>query len=52
MEIVLRTVAGYGWLGLLLRDGQEVYRTGRFWPDAAGALAACEAMLARMEPAA
>ena len=33
IDIVLRYVDGYGWLGLLIetRYGVEVYRTGRFY---------------------
>jgi len=48
MDIVCRQVPGYGWLGLIMKDGREEYRTGSFWPDAEQALAACQAMAAKL----
>jgi len=47
-DIVCRHVPGYGWLGLLLRDGCEEYRTGSFKSDPLAALEACEAMAAKL----
>lgn len=40
-DIVCRFVPGHGWLGLLVRDGREAYRTGAFKMDPLHALDAC-----------
>jgi hypothetical protein len=48
-DVVCRFVPGLGWLGLLVRLGDELYRTGRFWPDAEQALDAVQRFQAKVE---
>ena len=48
-DITCRFVPGLGWLGLLVRLGQEVYRTGRFWPDAEQAHDAVQRFIAKVQ---
>lgn len=47
-DIIIRRVPGYGWLGLLVRDGREEYRTGGFQVDPLHALEACKTMAAKL----
>jgi hypothetical protein len=45
-DITLRLVPGYGWLPIVLLDGAELYRGGRFQETAADALEQAERMMA------
>lgn len=47
-DMTLRFVPGYGWLGLLVANGREEYRTGAFKVDPLQALEACQAMAAKL----
>ena len=29
IDIILRDCGGVGWLGILMKDGEEIYRTGK-----------------------
>jgi hypothetical protein len=37
-DVVLRNVVGYGWLGMVVQDGMEKYRTWGFYADTTKAL--------------
>jgi len=39
MTITLSEIKGYGWLGILTRNEEEVYRTGKYYDTAELALA-------------
>lgn len=41
-DITLRNCGAVGWLGILVRDGKEVFRTGKHWPTAEEALTAVQ----------
>ena len=47
-DMTLRYVPGYGWLGLLVANGREEYRTGGFKVEPLQALEACQAMAAKL----
>lgn len=44
-DIILRDCGNAGWLAIIIREGTEVYRTGRHYPTAEEALERAEFML-------
>jgi hypothetical protein len=44
MDMIIRKVNGYGYLGIITENGKELYRTGDFYETPEGAFEKCMKM--------